>query len=138
MSNKMFRVILITLAILAVLGLGGVIYLLTQNEDPNRELTFEEQVDYSFTTEVINLDLADQRYVQLQFNILTSNQNARDEIELREFQFQNILIKETVHMTSEELQSDLAQFETTLKVEMNKLMQEGEITDIYIVSKIVQ
>ncbi len=138
MNNKGFKIVLVILAIIALAGIAGVIYLLLDDDDPDRALTIEEQVEYSFTTEEINLDLDDQRYVQLKFNILTNNSDARDEVELREFQFKNILIKETVNMTSAELQADLTQFEETLKAEMNKLMEEGEITDIYIVGKIVQ
>ena len=138
MNNKGFKIVLVILAIIALVGIAGVIYLLLDDDDPDRALTIVEQVEYSFTTEEINLDLDDQRYVQLKFNILTNNSDARDEVELREFQFKNILIKETVNMTSAELQADLTQFEETLKAEMNKLMEEGEITDIYIVGKIVQ
>lgn len=138
MNNKTFKIILVTLAIIAISGIVGIVYLLQNNEDPNRELTIGEQVEYAYTTEEINLDLENQRYVQLQFNILTNNSDARDEIELREFQFKNILIKETIDMTSDQLQSGLNEFEETLKEEMNKLMEEGEITDVYIVGKIVQ
>lgn len=140
MSNKGFKIVLVILAIIALAGVTGVLYLLLSNDssDPNRTLTIQEQVEYSYTTEEINLDLEDHRYVQLKFNILTNNSDAKEEVELREFQFKNILIKETVHMTSEQLQTNLTQFEETLKTEMNKLMEEGEITDIYIVGKIVQ
>ena len=138
MSNNGFKVVLVVLAVIAIAGVGGVFFLLLDDSDPDRALTIEEQVEYSYTTEEINLDLGDNRYVQMKFNILTNNSDAREEIELREFQFKNILIKETVNMTSDQLQSDLAQFEETLKVEMNKLMEEGEITDVYIVGKIVQ
>lgn len=138
MSNNGFKVVLVVLAVIAIAGVGGVVFLLLDDSDPDRALTIEEQVEYSYTTEEINLDLGDNRYVQMKFNILTNNSDAREEIELREFQFKNILIKETVNMTSDQLQSDLAQFEETLKVEMNKLMEEGEITDVYIVGKIVQ
>lgn len=138
MSNNGFKIVLVILAIIALAGTSGVVYLLLDVDDPDRALTIEEQVEYSFTTEEINLDLEDQRYVQLQFNILTNNSDARDEVELREFQFKNILIKETVNMTSAQLQADLTQFEETLKTEMNKLMEEGEITNVYIVGKIVQ
>ncbi|MBU5594966.1 flagellar basal body-associated protein FliL [Amphibacillus sp. MSJ-3] len=138
MTNKSFKIILTILAIIAISGIGGIVYLLTNNDDPNRELTINEQVEYAYTTEEINLDLEDDRYVQLQFNILTNNSDARDEVELREFQFKNLLIKETIDMTSEQLQADLDEFEDTLKTEMNNLMEEGEITDIFIVGKIVQ
>ena len=138
MSNNGFKVVLAILSIIALAGIGGVVYLLLNDTDADRALTIEEQVEYSYTTEEINLDLADNRYVQLKFNILTNNSKARDEVELREFQFKNILIKETVNLTSDQLQENLSDFEDRLRDEMNKLMEEGEITDIYIVGKIVQ
>lgn len=138
MNQKVVRSLIIILAVISIAGAGGVAYLLLNDDDPNRELTLAEQVEYAHMTEEINLDLADQRYVQLQFNILTDSDEARDEVELREFQFKNILIKETIGMTADELQSGLNDFESTLEEEMNKLMEEGEITDIYIVGKIVQ
>ncbi len=138
MSNNGFKVVLAILSIIALAGIGGVVYLLLNDTDADRALTIEEQVEYSYTTEEINLDLADNRYVQLKFNILTNNSKARDEVELREFQFKNILIKETVNLTSDQLQENLSDFEDRLRDEMNKLMEEGEITDVYIVGKIVQ
>lgn len=138
MSNNGFKVVLAILSIIALAGIGGVVYLLLNDTDADRALTIEEQVEYSYTTEEINLDLADNRYVQLKFNILTNNGKARDEVELREFQFKNILIKETVNLTSDQLQENLSDFEDRLRDEMNKLMEEGEITDVYIVGKIVQ
>ncbi|NMA90246.1 MAG: flagellar basal body-associated protein FliL [Amphibacillus sp.] len=138
MSNNGFKVVLAILSIIALAGIGGVVYLLLNDTDADQALTIEEQVKYSYTTEEINLDLADNRYVQLKFNILTDNGKARDEVELREFQFKNILIKETVNLTSDQLQENLSDFEDRLRDEMNKLMEEGEITDIYIVGKIVQ
>lgn len=138
MSNNGFKVVLAILSIIALAGIGGVVYLLLNDTDADQALTIEEQVKYSYTTEEINLDLADNRYVQLKFNILTDNGKARDEVELREFQFKNILIKETVNLTSDQLQENLSDFEDRLRDEMNKLMEEGEITDVYIVGKIVQ
>ena len=99
MSNNGFKVVLVVLAVIAIAGVGGVFFLLLDDSDPDRALTIEEQVEYSYTTEEINLDLSDNRYVQMKFNILTNNSDAREEIELREFQFKNILIKEPVNMT---------------------------------------
>ncbi|WP_067838571.1 flagellar basal body-associated FliL family protein [Amphibacillus sediminis] len=138
MSSKVFKTMIVILAVVAIAGMGAVIIYLLNQDDPNRELTIDEKVEYSFTTEQINLDLQDGHYVQLQFNIITNNSKARDEVELREFQFKNILIKEFIEMTSEDLQTGLDKLEETLKSDMNELMEEGEVTDVYIVSKIVQ
>lgn len=138
MASKVFKNIIIGLVLVSILGMAAIIYILMNQDDPNRELTIDEQIEYSYMTESINIDLADNRYAQLQFNIITNNEDAKAEVEKRMFQFKNILIKQTVEMESSVLQNDLAGFENRLKDEMNVLMEEGEITDIYLISKIVQ
>jgi len=138
MASKVFKHIIIGLVLVSILGMAAIIYILMNQDDPNRELTIDEQIEYSYMTESINIDLADNRYAQLQFNIITNNEDAKAEVEKRMFQFKNILIKQTVEMESSVLQNDLSGFENRLKDEMNVLMEEGEITDIYLISKIVQ
>lgn len=138
MASKVFKNIIIGLVLVSILGMAAIIYILMNQDDPNRELTIDEQIEYSYMTESINIDLADNRYAQLQFSIITNNEDAKAEVEKRMFQFKNILIKQTVEMESSVLQNDLSGFENRLKDEMNVLMEEGEITDIYLISKIVQ
>lgn len=138
MASKVFKNIIIGLVLVSILGMAAIIYILMNQDDPNRELTIDEQIEYSYTTDSINIDLADNRYAQLQFNIITNNEDAKEEIEKRMFQFKNILIKQTVDLESSALQSDLTGFENRLKDEVNVLMEEGEVTDIYLINKIVQ
>ncbi|GEM03427.1 flagellar protein FliL [Halolactibacillus miurensis] len=138
MASKVFKNIIIGLVLVSILGMAAIIYILMNQDDPNRELTIDEQIQYSYTTESINIDLADNRYAQLQFNIITNNEDAKEEVEKRMFQFKNILIKQTVDLESSALQSDLSGFENRLKDEVNVLMEEGEVTDIYLINKIVQ
>ncbi|GEM00778.1 flagellar FliL protein [Halolactibacillus halophilus] len=138
MASKVFKKIIIGLVLVSIIGMAAIIYMLINQDDPNRELTIDEQIEYSYMTESINIDLADNRYAQLQFSFITNSEDAKVEVEKRMFQFKNILIKQTVEMESSVLQNDLSGFENRLKDEMNVLMEEGEITDIYLISKIVQ
>lgn len=124
---------------ITIIGLALVIFLLLNNNNADNDvITIDDQIEASYMTEAMNIDLSDNRYAQLQFRIITDSVDTRDEMEKRIFQFQNLLIKETVDMNSEELNSDLSAFETRLKDEMNVFMEDGEITDIFIVSKIIQ
>ncbi|PXW92523.1 flagellar FliL protein [Streptohalobacillus salinus] len=138
MAGKVFKSIIIGLVIVSIIGMAAIIYILYNQADDDQPPTLDEQIEYSYMTEAYSIDLSDRRYAQIQFNIITDSEEARVEIEKRMFQFRNILIKQSVEMDSETLQNNLSDFENTLKEEMNKLMEEGEITDIYIVSKIVQ
>jgi len=138
MAGKLFKSIIIGLVIISIIGMAAIIYILYNQTEDDQPPTLDEQIEYSYMTESYNIDLSDRRYAQIQFNIITDSEEARIEIEKRMFQFRNILIKQSVEMDSETLQNNLSDFEQTLMDEMNKLMEEGEITDIYIVSKIVQ
>lgn len=139
MSSKPFKILIISLLIIAISGMTAIVFiLLDEGDNSDRELTIDEQIEYSYTTEQINLDLKNNNFAQLQFNIITDGTSAREEIEKRQFQFKNLLIKESVVLTATDLQSHLDELEKNLKEKMNELMTEGEITDIYIVSKIVQ
>ncbi|SEN58617.1 flagellar FliL protein [Amphibacillus marinus] len=139
MTNKAFKVVLTCLIMITIIGLALVIFLLLNNNNADNDvITIDDQIEASYMTEAMNIDLSDNRYAQLQFRIITDSVDTRDEMEKRIFQFQNLLIKETVDMNSEELNSDLSAFETRLKDEMNVFMEDGEITDIFIVSKIIQ
>src|SRR5690554_3064579 len=106
MASKVFKNIIIGLVLVSIIGMAAIIYILMNQDDPNRELTIDEQIEYSYMTESINIDLADNRYAQLQFNIITNNEDAKAEVEKRMFQFKNILIKQTVEMESSVLQND--------------------------------
>lgn len=138
MNPKLFKIFIATLITIAIAGIGAIVFILLNNDDPDREPTIDEQIAYSFTTEEINLDLNGNNFVRIQFNIITDSDDARDEVEKRQFQFKNLLIKESVDITAAELQTGLGDLEENLKNQMNELMIEGVITDIYIIGKIVQ
>ncbi|WP_117169702.1 flagellar basal body-associated FliL family protein [Paraliobacillus sediminis] len=138
MNSKLFKIMIGSIAIILIVGVGALIYILNSSDDENKELSLEEMVEYSYTTEEMSTDLKDGSFVRMQFDIITDSKKARTEIENRSFQFQNLFIKESVNLTEADIQAGLTELETKLKDQMNELMDEGNIIDVYIISKVIQ
>lgn len=138
MNSKLFKIMIGSIAVILIVGVGALIYILNSSDDENKELSLDEMVEYSFTTAEMSTDLKDGSFVRIQFDIITDSKKARAEIENRSFQFQNLFIKESVNLTEADIQTGLTELETKLKDQMNELMDEGNIIDVYIISKVIQ
>ncbi|CQR47691.1 flagellar basal body-associated protein FliL [Paraliobacillus sp. PM-2] len=138
MNPKLFKTMMITLVIITVAGIGSIAYIMFNSDKATGELSIEDMVEYSYTTEEMNTDLKDGSFVQIQFQLITDSKKAREEVINRQFQLKNIFIKESVNLTERDFQEGLAELETKLKNQMNELMDDGTIIDVYIISKIIQ
>lgn len=131
-------IILVTITLIGVI----VFVLLTQlNKEPvSAELTIDEIVLASVDVPELTTNLADKRIVRLQLKIQTSNEDAAAELTKRDFQTNNIIIQELSEMTQENLEGKQGKiaFQNAIKAQLNELMQEGEVQQVYITSYIIQ
>lgn len=100
--------------------------------------SIENIVKHAYETPEITTDLSDGSFVRVQFQILTDGKRAYNEITHRDFQIKNIIIKELSPMTEEDIKSGLGKLEEALKNKLNELMKDGEVIDVYTISKILQ
>lgn len=138
MNSKLFKIMIASIAVILIAGVGALIYILNSSDNENKELSAEEMMKYAYTTEEMTTDLKDGNFLVIQFEFIMDSKKARAEIENRSFQLKNKVIKETIDLTEAEVQSGLSELETNLKNKMNELMDEGKIIDVYIISKIIQ
>jgi flagellar protein FliL len=138
--NKFLKVTLLSLVIIILIGAVAAVIVINvlDKKNDNGEPSIDEIIEYSYQTPEITTDLSDGSFVRIQFQIVTDNKDAKEEIEKREFQVKNILIKELATMDEEAFKSGLSNVEDILKVELNKVMTEGAIIDVYTISKILQ
>lgn len=130
---------IISLIVITLAGVGAVVYIMFfSGDDPPEELSIDDMVNHSFTTEEMTTDLQDGSIVRIQFQLVTDGKKARQEVEKRQPQLKNIFIKESVSLSEEDFQSGLSELETNIKNQMNELMDDGKIIDVYITSKIIQ
>ena len=139
--NKFLKVMLMSLiGLVFVTGVAVIIvlYILDKEETKGKGMTIDEIVEYSYETPEVTTDLDDGTFVRIQFQILTDGKKAREELEKREFQIKNILLKELSLMDEEHFKKDLTGIEKSLQEKLNEVMVDGKITDVYTISKITQ
>ncbi|WP_182199163.1 flagellar basal body-associated FliL family protein [Paraliobacillus salinarum] len=138
MNPKLFKMMIVSLIVITIAGVGAIAYIVVNSNESSEELSIEKMVEYSHTTEEMNTDLKDGSFVQIQFQLITDSKKAKEEVINRQFQLKNIFIKESVDLTEKDFQEGLSALETKLKDQMNELMDDGQIIDVYIISKIIQ
>ncbi|MFG6115111.1 flagellar basal body-associated protein FliL [Halobacillus sp. MO56] len=140
MSSKLLKSMVIALSSLTVLGIVALIIVLNIGDQQKAEgkRSIDEIIETSYETEEITTDLKDNRFVRIQFRIVTNSKDANEELQKRDFQLQNVLIKELASMEVSEFKSGLGQLESTVKLKLNEMMTEGEVTDVYTIKKVLQ
>lgn len=138
--SKLMKTMITSLVILlagAITALVIVINISTP-EKVSGEQSIDDMVEYSFESPEVTTDLEDGAFVRVQFQIITDSSDAKKELEKRDFQLKNILIKELAKKNKEDFQAGLGDIEEALKNELNNLMTEGNVTEVYTISKILQ
>ncbi|MDL4840070.1 flagellar basal body-associated FliL family protein [Aquibacillus rhizosphaerae] len=140
MNPKLFKAMIAILIIITIIGVVALVLVLNVSgeEKDDKELSIDKMVDYSFTTAEMQTDLQDGSFAQIQFQIVTDSKKAKEEVTMREFQIKNIFIKESVELTEKDFKTGLSELEEKMKSSLNELMDEGNVTSVYIVSKIIQ
>jgi len=131
--NRLIKTMITSLMIIILAGITIFIIFTKVKGDP-----IDDLVKYSYETPEITTDLQDGSFVRIQFQIVTDGKKAKNEIEKRDFQLKNILIKELAHLSEEEFTTELVELEKIVKDKLNELMTEGKILDVYTISKILQ
>lgn len=140
MSSGLVKTMITSLAIILIGGVTALVIVLNvSDEDKNDgKQSIDKIVEHSFQTSEITTDLDDGSFVRIQFQIITDSKKAREEVEKREFQLKNILIKELSKMSTEDFKSGLSNLEDVVQLKLNEVMTDGKITDVYTISKILQ
>lgn len=124
--------------IIAAVILGVFFFVSNNDSSASSEQSIDDMNEFSYETAEITTDLKDGRFVRIQFRIITDGKKATKEIEKRDFQIENILIKEISQMNEADFTSGLNAVEITLQDNINEVMTDGEITDVYTIKKILQ
>jgi len=141
-NNKLLMIILIILVTITLLGgIAFVVYTQFNNgSEVYAEPTIDEILLASVDIPEITTNLADKRYVKIQFKIQTNSDVAGQELAKRDFQVKNLIIQELSEITQEDLKGKQGKqnLQETLKSQINELMQNGEVKQVYITSYAVQ
>ncbi|MEF2293920.1 flagellar basal body-associated protein FliL [Virgibacillus dokdonensis] len=138
--NKLVKTMLTSLTVILIIGISAfvVVQYVNSDEQSGKTSSIDKMEEYSYETPEITTDLKDGSFVRIQFQIITDGKDAKEEIEKRDFQIKNILIKELATLEEKDFQSGLNDLEKHIKTKLNEVMTTGKITDVYTISKILQ
>lgn len=131
----------ILLVIIALVGTVAIIMLLnTNNQSKDSEPTIDEVLEMSVDIKEITTNLASNDFIRISFKIQTDSKDAKEELEKRDFQVNNIIILELSGLEVEEIQGKEGQLklEETLKTKINEILQEGKVQKVYITQFLLQ
>ncbi|KMY46483.1 hypothetical protein AC622_12835 [Bacillus sp. FJAT-27916] len=129
------------MAVIILLGAGAVFYYIKYiNNESQEELSIEQVIKHSVEVPEITTNLNDDTLIQISFMIETDGKKAREELEKREFQIKDIVINELSEIDADQLKGKKAKqdLEDKLTEQIDGLMQEGRIVQIYTTSSILQ
>lgn len=140
-KNKLLTILLIVLIVITLIGVVAFVLFTQFNKQAEpTEPTIDEILLASVDVPEITTNLADNKFVRISFKIQTSGEEAAAELLKREFQTKNLIIEELSEMTAKNLEgkSGKLMLEKALKTQLNEVMQEGEVEQVYITSYIIQ
>ncbi len=142
-NNKLLVTVLIIITTIALLGTTALVVVMKIKGSENetvKEPTIDKIVESSVDVPEITTNLLGGEYVRIQFKIHTENKKAKEELEKRDFQVRNIIIQELSEMRSEQFQGKegIGNLEDVIKKQVNELMQEGNVIQVYTTAFVLQ
>ena len=142
MKNKALTVMLIILVSITLVGVIALVLILNKDDGSASAgaPSADELVEASVIVPEITTNLADNDFVKIAFTIQTNDKKAKQELEKRMFQVNNIIISELSELNAEQLQGKQGkeQLQNIMKQSINGIMQEGTVEKVYITSSIIQ
>lgn len=139
-NNKLLTIMLIILVTITLFGVIVVVLLTQLNKEKPDGPTIDEIIESSVDIPEITTNLADGSFVRITLKIQASDKKVGEELFKRDFQVKNIVIQELSEMEEEALEGKQGKitFQDAIKSQVNELMQEGEVTQVYITSYVLQ
>jgi flagellar protein FliL len=131
----------ILLVVIALVGAVAIVMLLNYNNQSEESVpTIDEVLEASVDIPEITTNLASNDFIRLSLKIQTDSKDAKEELEKRNFQVNNIIILELSGLKAEEIQGKEGQqkLEETVKIKINEIMQEGKVQKVYITQFLLQ
>ncbi|AEH53201.1 flagellar basal body-associated protein FliL [Weizmannia coagulans] len=139
--NKMVRIMLVMISVILLAGIITIVVIYKSNEATNATgPNIDEVVDSSVDIDTMTTNLKDNHIVQIAIKIEGNDKKAKEELTKRDFQIKDIMIDELSNMNMQDLQSEQGKqkFKTDIKNRLNKMMQDGEVVNVYITSFVIQ
>lgn len=130
-------IILITITLVGAVAV--VVVLKVTGAENTAGPTIDELLEYSVDIPEITTNLAGNDFIRISFKIQTDSKKAKEELEKRDFQVNNIIIHTLSEKKPEEIQGSQGQklLEEELKEKVNELMMSGKVEKVYITGSLL-
>lgn len=139
--KKTVRLLLIFMSVVIIaLAVGLYYFFMKGTEAAGGKPTADEIVENSVEIAEITTNLLNGDYIRISFTIQTDGKKAKEELEKRNFQVENVIIKKLSGLEAKDLEGTegKVKLEKDLKESLSEFMEEGKIIQVYITSTIIQ
>lgn len=125
---------------IALAGAGTAYYFIQKNRNSNKNPSIDQIIQDSVDLTDFTTNLAGGNYIKMSFKIQTNSKAAAAELTKREFQVQNILIQDLSDIKASDLEGKAGKIklEDALKQQINEVMQDGKVVQVYITNSLLQ
>ncbi|MCU9600151.1 flagellar basal body-associated protein FliL [Pallidibacillus thermolactis] len=140
MKNGVKLLIISMLIVIIILAAGLYLFCQKTVEGTENESSVDEIIANSVEIPELTTNLASDHFIRIAFTIQTDSKKTKQQLEKRNFQVNNTIIKQLSGMQAEEIKGTEGkiQLEETLKSSLNSLLEEGEVEQVYITTAIIQ
>ncbi|KIO61836.1 hypothetical protein B4064_0776 [Caldibacillus thermoamylovorans] len=126
--------------VIIALSVGLYYFFIKGTEAAGGKPTADEIVENSVEIPEITTNLLNGDYIRISFTIQTDGKKAKEELEKRNFQVENVIIKKLSGLEAKDLEGTegKVKLENDLKESLSESMEEGKIIQVYITSTIIQ
>ncbi|NJP36345.1 flagellar basal body-associated protein FliL [Alkalicoccus luteus] len=143
LQNRLLNVMLMVLAAMTLIGIIT-FFLYTQffetSAEGEEEPRIEEIISRSLETEEITTNLYSNQIIRSSFVLQADSEDAKAELEMRQFQVENIIIGELSDRSVDDFRGSegIRSLEDSIRDELNQLMTEGNVVEVYMNQKVIQ
>src|SRR5699024_1834703 len=133
------KTLLISMSIINVIGAVAFVYLFNYiDSDENGKQSISDMNKYSYEMAEMTMDVRNGAFVCIECLVITGWKQALDAVRDRICPIQNILNKVLTVVSEDDFREELSEIESALQDDLNKVLDDGIVTDVYTINKILQ
>ncbi|ADE71195.1 MULTISPECIES: flagellar basal body-associated protein FliL [Priestia] len=141
-KNKLISKMIIIMLSLTLIGSIAVIVTLKYTGQASTEKgpSIDDVIKASVDVTDIKTNLKSNNYISISFKIQMDSKKAAAELQKRDFQVRDIIIKRLSDMSAQDFEGTqgLSTLETDIAKQIDQLMENGHVVKIYTTSKVLQ
>jgi len=132
--------ILVFALITVIVAAGVYIYFLKQSDEADAKISADDLLKRTLEIPEMTTNLKNEHYIRVSFKIQTDDEKTKEELEKRDYQVKNVIIKLLSGTDAKDLQGTQGKIklENQLKEKLNELAKPGSVEQVYITSILIQ